>query len=227
VSWVEQVEQSGFGIIGRVFSAEETERLATSLGNSGARRSRAGIRHMMSRPVVSAIANSVELRNIARAVLGDSAIPFRATLFDKSSTSNWLVAWHQDTALPVQTKRDQAGWGPWSIKDGIAYAHAPAHALERVLAIRLHLDDSNTANGPLKVLPETQNCGVLTDDQIHALSEAVDPVECCVGIGGVILMRPLAVHASSKSLSGKPRRVLHIEYTNSLEIDGNLRLAIA
>jgi len=28
-------------------------------------------------------------------------------------------------------------------------------------------------------------------------------------------------------LSGKPRRVLHIEYTTSIEIDNNLKLTIA
>ena len=27
----------------------------------------------------------------------EQAMPFRATLFDKSPMSNWLVAWHQDS----------------------------------------------------------------------------------------------------------------------------------
>jgi hypothetical protein len=46
------------------------------------------------------------------------------------------VAWHQDTALPLREQRDVAGWGPWSVKDGVNYAHAPAQALERILALR-------------------------------------------------------------------------------------------
>jgi hypothetical protein len=45
----------------------------------------------------------------------------RATLFDKSPTANWLVVWHQDTALPVQERREAPGWGPWSVKDGVIY----------------------------------------------------------------------------------------------------------
>ena len=38
---------------------------------------------------------------MAQEVLGRAALPFRATLFDKSPTPNWLVVWHQDTALPL------------------------------------------------------------------------------------------------------------------------------
>ena len=32
------------------------------------------------------------------------AQPFRATLFDKSASANWLVVWHQDTALPMRAQ---------------------------------------------------------------------------------------------------------------------------
>ena len=72
-------------------------------------------------------------------------MPFRATLFDKSPKSNWLVVWHQDTALTICERIDAAGWGPWSTKAGVLYAHAPAAALERVVALRVCLDDSTSA----------------------------------------------------------------------------------
>ncbi len=39
-------------------------------------------------------------------------------------------------------------------------------------------------------------------------------------------MRPLIIHASSKSQTDKPRRVLHIEFAESAEIDADVRLAI-
>jgi hypothetical protein len=38
-------------------------------------------------------------------------------------------------------------------------------------------------------------------------------------------MRPLIIHASSKSQSTAPRRVIHIEYAVSLTIDAPLQLA--
>ena len=134
-----------------------------------------------------------------------------ATLFDKSPVSNWLVVWHQDTALPLRVRREIPGWGPWSLKDGVNYGHAPASALEQVLALRLHLDDSVAENGPLRVLPGTQTLGVLSDEALHSLSTQIASVDCLVTRGGVLAMRPLVVHASSKSHSTAPRRVLHIE----------------
>jgi len=164
---------------------------------------------------------------LAEEILGVGTIPFRATLFDKSPTSNWLVVWHQDTALPLLKRRDVPGWGPWSIKDGVNYAHAPAAALDQVLALRLHLDDSSAENGPLRVLPATHTLGVLDDNELHELSTRIAGVDCLVPRGGIIAMRPLVVHASSKSQSKAPRRVLHIEYAASTAIAQGLDLAIA
>src|SRR3954463_9928399 len=97
-------------------------------------------RHLMTHPAVAALASDPRLLNLAREALGHGAVPYRATLFEKSGAANWLVIWHQDTALPLAARFDDPEWGPWSEKSGITYAHAPGWALERVLALRLHLD---------------------------------------------------------------------------------------
>ena len=123
------------------------------------------------------------------------ALPFRATPFDKSPKSNWLVVWHQDTALPLRERLEVPGWGPWSTKDRVLYAHAPATALSQVLALRIHLDHSTTQNGPLRVLPGTHTLGVLDDDRMHELSTSINPIECLVPQGGVLAMRPLLIHS--------------------------------
>ena len=103
----------------------------------------------MSNSAVACVARHSRLLVIARRFLDAEPIPYRATLFDKSPQNNWLVVWHQDTALPLRGRCHTAGWGPWSIKGGITYAHAPAAALARVIALRLHIDDSDADNGPL------------------------------------------------------------------------------
>jgi ectoine hydroxylase-related dioxygenase (phytanoyl-CoA dioxygenase family) len=148
-------------------------------------------------------------------------------LFDKSPTSNWLVVWHQDTALPLRVRSHVPGWGPWSLKAGILYAHAPATALEQIVALRVHLDDSLAENGPLRVLPGTHSQGVLSDAAIEDLVFTTDPYECTVARGGVVSMRPLLVHASSKSLIPSPRRVLHIEYAAAFRLGSQLELQVA
>jgi ectoine hydroxylase-related dioxygenase (phytanoyl-CoA dioxygenase family) len=109
----------------------------------------------------------------------------------------------------------------------VNYSHAPADALEKVAAFRIHLDDSILENGPLRVLPGTHTKGVLTDDEIHVIAESVASVDCLIPLGGVIAMRPLIIHRSSKSQTEKPRRVLHIEYAESTEMADGLKLAIA
>ena len=119
------------------------------------------------------------------------------------------------------------GWGPWSVKAGVTYAHAPAAALRRVVALRLHFDDSRLDNGPLRVLPGTHTLGVLSGPEIGRVVERALPVDCLVPSGGIVAMSPLILHASPKAESGRPRRVLHIEYVHSLDLDEGLRIAIA
>jgi len=89
----------------------------------------------MADPAVNEMAHDPRLLAIARLFLQAAPVPFRATLFDKSPRNNWLVAWHQDTALPLRERRDISGWGPWSVTAGVTYAHAPASALSHVIAL--------------------------------------------------------------------------------------------
>jgi ectoine hydroxylase-related dioxygenase (phytanoyl-CoA dioxygenase family) len=219
------VESDGFAIIPKVFSSLEIGRLVEGISLSATHRSRAGIRHALDLACVLELARQPKLVKIARAVLGPAAFPFHATLFDKSSKSNWLVVWHQDTALPLRERREVKGWGPWSVKEGVVYAHAPATALSGVLALRVHVDHSTAVNGPLRVLPGTHTLGVLNDDRIHELSTNIAPVECLVPAGGVLAIRPLLIHASSKSKVEGDRRVLHIEYAASELLTAPLELA--
>jgi ectoine hydroxylase-related dioxygenase (phytanoyl-CoA dioxygenase family) len=96
-----------------------------------------------------------------------------------------------------------------------------------VAALRIHLDDSTTHNGPLRVLPGTHTQGVLSDDAIQELASQIVPVDCLVQQGGVLVMKPLIVHASSKSQLEMPRRVLHIEYSETTVVGTSLELAPA
>ncbi len=201
--------------------------LGADLQMSSLPRTRAGMRHLLSSKLITNLAQDNRLIEIARGTLGAGAVPFHATLFEKTAAANWLVAWHQDTALPLAEKGEQAGWGPWSVKQGIHYAHAPASALGKVLALRVHLDESSKHNGPLRVLPGTHELGVLSDRSIDELCAHIRARDCLVPKGGVLAIRPLLIHASSKSQSAIPRRVLHIEYAVSMEIAEGMKLARA
>ena len=218
---------AGYWIEPGILSETECEAVIAGLSSVVGQRSRAGVRHLMSNPVTRELATDFRLLAIAQRVLGAQAVPFRATLFEKSGRANWLVAWHQDTALPLASRFEATGWGPWSEKAGVLYAHAPEWALSRVVALRVHVDASTIENGPLRLVPGSHVAGVLTDKQVFAYAREHSQVECPVPRGGVLAMRPLLIHSSSKASAPAPRRVLHIEYADSLELEPGIGLAVA
>ena len=210
---MEELNKNGFSVIHNVFPSSECMRILDHLSNWKVGRSRAGTRHLMSCPAISSLANDKRLIALASTALSEPAIPYRATLFEKSPKSNWLVVWHQDTSLPLSRKLNGSEWGPWSCKAGVTYARAPSWALERVVTLR--------------VIPGSHNKGVLTENEIGAITNTQASAECVVPAGGVLLMKPLIIHASSKSKSKTPRRILHIEYTPQAGIGTGIHLAVA
>lgn len=224
---VAHANSEGFSIVTDVFSDQECEHFSNLLSATAEGRGRAGTRHLMSNPFVATLASDNRLLEVASQSLGTQAIPYRATLFEKTSRANWLVVWHQDTALPLSSFTDSQEWGPWSTKNGILYAHAPSWALSRIIALRIHLDGSTTHNGPLRIIPGSHLKGVLADDEVFRIARTNTAVECIVPRGSVLAMRPLLIHSSSKAINDLPRRVLHIEYTDSLDLRSEIRLAMS
>jgi len=219
--------EAGYFIDEKVFSDAECEQLITGIADSYViHRGRAGSRHLMSQADVRRAASDPRMVRIAQRALGTEAVPYRATLFEKSGVANWLVVWHQDTALPMRSQFDLPGWGPWSRKGGVHYAHAPSWALSHIVALRIHLDASTPDNGSLRLLPATHSLGVMSDVDVIALARSQIHMDCIVGRGGVMAMYPLIVHSSGKARSALPRRVLHIEYADSFTLGPNIRLAI-
>ncbi len=202
------VEQDGFSLIERVIEPQQIQELADALGTT----SRAGRRGLLAMSSVAALARSGALLNLIRPHLPNEPIPVRTIFFDKSPSSNWLVAWHQDLTLAVRDRIELPGFGPWSTKDGIPHVQPPVERLAQMLTVRVHLDDTDESNGALRVLPGSHHHGRLSADQIRASRMNCEEVLCAVPAGGAMLMRPLLLHASSRSTSPGRRRILHIEY---------------
>jgi hypothetical protein len=92
--WRDHIEQQGFAVIQGVLQRSEVATLLLDLSDLYRRPSRAGLRHILSHSAINSVANDGRLLGIAQSILGGSAFPFRATLFNKSPDSNWLIAWH-------------------------------------------------------------------------------------------------------------------------------------
>lgn len=155
---------------------------------------------------------TVSLDALAATLLGGPAFAVRAILFDKTPDSNWAVPWHQDTAIPVLDRHDTPGYRNWSMKEGVWHVQPPQQVLEAMLTLRLHLDDCDTDNAPLQVLPGSHAWGRLDAYATARLLAEGQGVACVAQAGDVLAMRPALLHASAKAQRPRRRRVLHVEY---------------
>ena len=162
-------------------------------------------------PIVRELAASVTVRALVGGILGPKCFAVKGIFFNKTQESNWKVAWHQDLTSAVKGRCEIDGFGPWTVKVGIPHVQPPAEIMSRILALRLHLDESGPDNGPLRVIPGSHHEGRLSSQEIAAWQARV-AVVCTVPRGGALLMRPLLLHASSACVVSKPRRVIHLEF---------------
>ncbi|PUZ27268.1 Phytanoyl-CoA dioxygenase (PhyH) [Chitinophaga costaii] len=151
------------------------------------------------------------LQNTLRALFGEGFFVVKSIYFDKSGTSNWFVSYHQDLTISVNKKMNVPGFGPWTLKQGYYAVQPPLAILENNFTVRIHLDDTDAQNGALRVIPGSHRKGIYRPENID-WQEEVETV-CGVPQGGMMVMRPLLLHASSRTTNGRPRRVVHIEYS--------------
>lgn len=206
------LEGDGFALRPERLPAADIDALLSTLSSpavASALEGHGGARDLFALcPAVGDLARSP----LIRAIVGPDAFAVRAVLFDKRADANWKVAWHQDRSIAVRARHDVPGYGPWSVKAGIAHVHPPASVLEAMVTLRLHLDDCGAENGPLRVLPGTHQGGRLSPDQVAERVASVEPVVCLAPRGGILAMKPLLLHASSPAVAPAHRRVLHLEF---------------
>lgn len=220
----------GFAIAEHVLDGLQIDALRAVVGQGTAlsrNGSAYGGRNLLALPEVRNLAAKRAIRNLIQPVVGPTAIPVRALFFDKTPEANWPVLWHQDLTIAVAERRDQEGWGPWSVKAGIPHVEAPPSLLAAMLTIRLHLDDCHAENGPLRVIPGSHALGRLSRERIQAIRQSTEETSCLAQEGSALLMRPLLLHASSPAKTPAHRRVLHIEFAREDALPAPLKWAFA
>lgn len=214
-TWLADFDSAGFVCLEAVAAAAALDELAEAVAavEDRAAAGRAGRRNLLREcELVREIACSPAVRQVVEAVLGPRARCVRALWFDKTPSANWRVTWHQDLMVAVDERHDVPGCGAWSVKQGVPHVQPPASVLQTMVTLRLHVDDCDADNGPLRVLPGSHRAGIADATQLAALREAIEPVDCCLGRGGAVLMRPLLVHSSGAAVRPRRRRVLHLEF---------------
>lgn len=214
----EQIARDGFGIVRKVISTELVEVLRAAIdviptGEEVRRRKNVyGVRNLLEMsPACRELAASSEIRSLVTPVLGDKCFAVRSTFFDKVPGANWNLRWHQDSVISVKERIETPGFYAWAIKVGVQQVRPPVEVLTNMLAIRVHLDDCHCSNGALRILKGSHTRRWPREEMALAKTQH-EMVTCEVPVGGVLAMRPLALHASSASELPLHRRVIHLEF---------------
>ncbi len=167
-------------------------------------------RNLLELDFVRSLIGQYRVRQLVDAI-GPDFIAVRAILFDKSESANWTVPWHQDRSIAVRRRVDIPGYGPWSTKAGVVHVQPPVEILQRMLTLRFHLDPCGPDNGPLRVIAGTHT-RILDATEIGTKSAEFPQTICATCSGGLLVMRPLILHASSPARTPLHRRVIHVEF---------------
>lgn len=198
----------GFRLIPGLLAPEQRQALIAELATlpPGA----AGQRELLEQPWCQVLSRWLLALPQLRGVLPADAVAVQCTLFEKSPDRNWLVAPHQDLAIPVAERVEHPALGGWSVKGSRHFVLAPVQVLAQMVALRLHLDDAAQADGGLRFVPGSHRNGVLGAAEAAQWRERVGEVAVDALAGDGLLMRPLVLHASSKASGSGRRRVLHV-----------------
>lgn len=169
----------------------------------------AGSRNLLEEVWCSALVAPLRNGLQALGLLSSDAVAVQCTLFRKTPDCNWKVPYHQDLSIPVAGRVAHAALSGWSIKEDGWYVQPPVELLDGLLAALLHLDPCGDHDGALRVVSQTHRLGRISPERIAAMDKRRDEVVCSAGLGDLVLMRPLLLHASSKAERPSGRRVLH------------------
>ncbi|WP_259066927.1 phytanoyl-CoA dioxygenase family protein [Mucilaginibacter sp. X4EP1] len=213
---------NGFTIVNEVFNDNEVNALIDVIDNTDQsdivfRKTDdlfAIRRFLKEIPDIDSLVFTDNLKSIIKRLFGNDYFVVKSIYFDKPEKSNWFVAWHQDLTISVDKKIDVPDYGPWTVKPNQYAVQPPVQILEDNFTVRIHLDDTDEGNGALKVIPGSHLKGIYRTENINWDIETENI--CKVKAGGIMIMRPLLMHASNRTTTNKKRRVIHIEFSRAV-----------
>ena len=215
-----ELEQEGFSITSEIYDENEVLEIIQTLesieGNSQSiikTKELFAIRQLMNvKPELWNILLNENLSELISEIGGTNYFLTKAIYFDKPKKSNWFVSYHQDLSINVTEKREINEYKNWTSKRNQIGVQPPIEILENIFTIRIHLDDTTKNNGALRVIPKSHLKGIIRTDIGKYKTE--NEVLCELNKGECMLMKPLTLHASSRTVNENKRRVIHLEFSN-------------
>jgi ectoine hydroxylase-related dioxygenase (phytanoyl-CoA dioxygenase family) len=200
----------GFAVVPDVLGQGECDALCTSV--TGLSSDSPGTRSLLLHDWCRKLAARLRAHPGIGAAIPDGFVAVQCTYFEKSRERNWLVPVHQDLNIPVRERVEHPALRGWSEKEGGIFVQPSVAVLAQLVAVRVHLDPCGEEDGALQFVPATHTLGRLSSTRAGELKKAGPLVTCALDRGGMLMMRPLALHASSKATGSSRRRVLHFVF---------------
>ena len=209
-----QLNHKGYSVQNNIYTKREVNKICNEV-----------YKYFQNKTVKYAIRNLLnEIPNLRELLFNKNLLTFienidsnafltKAIFFNKTQNENWYVTNHQDITINLKSKQETEGYSGWTEKEGTISVIPPIELLKNCFTIRIHLDDTDSRNGVLKVIPGSHTKIHLPED-ITTITENSVPISCNVELGGINLMKPLTIHSSSKSEGKKQRRVIHLEFSS-------------
>ena len=207
------LNENGFSIIEKCFNEIELRKITSFIAKNNFDFSERQVFNRFPK-LQEIIFDNDNFKNLLTTICDKSFFISKAIYFNKTSNSNWFVSYHQDLSISVKNKIETVGYASWTKKKGQLGVIPPLHILENSFTFRIHLDKTNETNGVLKVISKSHKKGIIRVDNDFDASKEGEEIICNVDKGGVMLMQPLLLHSSQKSISEKSRRVIHLEFCN-------------
>jgi hypothetical protein len=201
--------QNGYAIIPKVLNQARLSHLQKLFAPSN---QFAGDRCLLEHEWCKQLAREIRQHPDIAQLIPIDHLAVQCTYFEKSTELNWLVPIHQDLSIPVAEKVASPALIGWSIKDGNTFVQAPIPILAKMVALRLHIDPCVEEDGPLRVIAGSHLDGKVSAEQAIRIKNTASIMTCEIQAGGVIAMRPLLLHMSSKATGTGRRRLLHFVF---------------
>ena len=217
-----EITNNGFCHIQSVYSVIEIEAIVTAIDHADqshpAFRKTEDLfairRFLEEIPGVKRLIFTEKFKYLTDNLFGEGYFVVKSIYFDKPEKSNWFVAWHQDLTIAVDKKLELPGYGPWTVKQNRFAVQPPLTILQDNFTVRIHLDDTDEGNGALRVVPGSHLRGIIRTTDLDFSCETQNFGK--INAGGIMIMRPLLLHASNRTTTNKGRRVVHIEFSKAI-----------
>lgn len=209
---IANLNKNGFEVLNDLYSSEEIDEILLLL-SSEKFENKFGVREfLLNNPEIREKVFTENLKKLINLISPNCRKSIKSIYFDKPPNANWIVNWHQDLTINLTSKKEIENFINWRVKQERVVVQPNLEMLESIFTIRIHLDDCTKKNGALRVMEGSHKNGVVPISSWMINKKGRETI-CEVQRGGVLVMKPLILHASRRTENQSNRRVIHIEFT--------------